>query len=127
MMFQLSDEEVEYLRSKFLTANISSKSRSNPYVFKGQGVYMLMNVLKGPLAVKQSKALIRTFKKIFGETVYAGFYRAYQERRLFSYIKKYNTIMNHSIKKLEKEKGIKYVGNKKNSDYRDGSTWAFIR
>ena len=64
MMFQLSDEEVEYLRSQFVTANISSKSRSNPYVFKGQGVYMLMNVLKGPLAVKQSKALIRTFKKM---------------------------------------------------------------
>ena len=46
MMFQLSDEEVEYLRSKFLTANISSKFHSNPYVFKGQGVYMLMTVLK---------------------------------------------------------------------------------
>ena len=64
MMFQLSDEEVEYLRSQFVTANISSKSRSNPYVFKEQGVYMLMTVLKGPLAVKQSKALIRTFKKM---------------------------------------------------------------
>ena len=25
--------------------------------------------------------------------------------------KKYNTITNHSIKKLGKEKGIKYVGN----------------
>ena len=111
MMFQLSDEEVEYLRSQFVTANISSKSRSNPYVFKEQGVYMLMTVLEGELAVRQSIALVRTFKKIFGETVYAGFYRAYQERRLFSYIKKYNTIMNHSIKKLGKEKGIKYVGN----------------
>ena len=32
MMFQLSDNEVEYLRSQFVTANISSKSRSNPYV-----------------------------------------------------------------------------------------------
>ena len=63
-MFELSDEEVENLRSKFLTANISGKFHSNPYVFKGQGVYMLMNVLKGPLAVKQSKALIRTFKKM---------------------------------------------------------------
>ena len=87
MMFQLSDEEVEYLRSQFVTANISSKSRSNPYVFTEQGVYMLMTVLKGELAVRQSIALVRTFKKIFGETVYAGFYRAYQERRLFSYIK----------------------------------------
>ena len=111
MMFQLSDEEVEYLRSQFVTANISSKSRSNPYVFTEQGVYMLMTVLEGELAVRQSIALVRTFKKIFGETVYAGFYREYQERRLFSYIKSYNTIINHSIKKLEKEKGIKYVGN----------------
>ena len=111
MMFQLSDEEVEYLRSQFVTANISSKSCGNPYVFTEQGVYMLMTVLEGELAVRQSIALVRTFKKIFGETVYAGFYRAYQERRLFSYIKKYNTIMNHSIKKLGKEKGIKYVGN----------------
>ena len=85
MMFQLSDEEAEYLRSQFVTANISSKSRSNPYVFTEQGVYMLMTVLEGELAVRQSIALVRTFKKIFGETVYAGFYRAYQERRLFSY------------------------------------------
>ena len=83
----LSDEEVEYLRSQFVTANISSKSCSNPYVFTEQGVYMLMTVLEGELAVRQSIALVRTFKKIFGETVYAGFYRAYQERRLFSYIK----------------------------------------
>lgn len=64
MMFQLSDEEVEYLRSQFVTANISSKSRSNPYVFTVQGVYMLMTVLKGELAVRQSIALVRTFKKM---------------------------------------------------------------
>ena len=60
MMFQLSDNEVEYLRSQFVTANISSKSRSNPYVFTEQGVYMLMTVLKGELAVRQSIALVRT-------------------------------------------------------------------
>ena len=64
MMFQLSDNEVEYLRSHFVTANISSKSRSNPYVFTEQGVYMLMTVLKGELAVRQSIALVRTFKKM---------------------------------------------------------------
>lgn len=64
MMFQLSDDEVEYLRSQFVTANISSKSRSYPYVFTEQGVYMLMTVLKGELAVRQSIALVRTFKKM---------------------------------------------------------------
>ena len=63
-MFQLSDNEVEYLRSHFVTANISSKSRSNPYVFTEQGVYMLMTVLKGELAVRQSIALVRTFKRM---------------------------------------------------------------
>ena len=63
-MFELSDKEAENLRSKFLTANISSKSRYNPRVFTEQGLYMLMTVLKGSLAVKQSKALIRTFKKM---------------------------------------------------------------
>ena len=63
-MFELTDEELEDLRRKNCTANISSKSRYNPHVFTEQGLYMLMTVLKGPLAVKQSKALIRTFKKM---------------------------------------------------------------
>ena len=63
-MFELTDDETEYLRTNFSTANISSKSRYNPHVFTEQGLYMLMTVLKGSLAVKQSKALIRTFKKM---------------------------------------------------------------
>lgn len=63
-MFELSDEEVEYLRCNFCTANIDSKSRYNPHVFTEQGLYMLMTVLKGELATRQSKALVRTFKKM---------------------------------------------------------------
>ena len=63
-MFELTDDEVEDLRSNFLTANLNSKSRYHPHVFTEQGLYMLMTVLKGSLAVKQSKALIRTFKKM---------------------------------------------------------------
>ena len=63
-MFELTDDEVSYLRTNFSTANISSKSRYNPHVFTEQGLYMLMTVLKGELAAKQSKALIRTFKKM---------------------------------------------------------------
>ncbi|RFT25803.1 hypothetical protein CG392_04915 [Gardnerella vaginalis] len=43
-MFQLNKSELEYLQSNFLTANISSKSRSLPYAFTEQGVYMLMTV-----------------------------------------------------------------------------------
>lgn len=48
--FQLTDEEVEYLRSNFSTTNISSMSRSNPYAFTEQGIYMLMTVLRGRTA-----------------------------------------------------------------------------
>lgn len=63
-IFQLTTDEVNNLRSKILTANISSKNRSNPYAFTEQGVYMLMTVLKGELAVSQSKMLVRLFKKM---------------------------------------------------------------
>ena len=79
--FQLSKSEVDELRSKILTAitganntenlrcknctaNLSTMSRSCPFVFTEQGIYMLMTVLKGDLAVQQSMALIRLFKQM---------------------------------------------------------------
>lgn len=34
------------------------------HVFTEQGVYMLMTVLRGELAIKQSRALVKTFKKM---------------------------------------------------------------
>ncbi|MGN0495192.1 MAG: ORF6N domain-containing protein [Lachnospiraceae bacterium] len=63
-MFELTQQEVESLRSKFLTANINSKSRYLPHAFTEQGIYMLMTVLRGELAIKQSKILIRIFKEM---------------------------------------------------------------
>lgn len=68
--FQLTDEEVKNLsRWKFSTLNNQSAGRGQnikykPYAFTEQGVYMLMTVLKGDLAVKQSKILIRLFKEM---------------------------------------------------------------
>ena len=62
--FQLTQDELDVLRSKFSTTNISTMSRSLPYAFTEQGIYMLMTVLKGELAVKQSKTLIRLFKQM---------------------------------------------------------------
>lgn len=92
MRFQLTKEEYNsILMSKFSTSNIlptnceSAVSDSNillisknltsktnnrggtrklPYAFTEQGIYMLMTVLKGELAVSQSKKLIRLFKKM---------------------------------------------------------------
>ena len=60
--FQLTEAETDNLRSKILTANYSKMSRVLPYAFTEQGIYMLMTVLKGELAVTQSKMLIRMFK-----------------------------------------------------------------
>ncbi len=66
MMFCLTDSETKHiLRSKKSTANeLSSKRRYNPYAFTEQGIYMLMTVLKGEIATKQSLALIRLFKQM---------------------------------------------------------------
>ena len=88
--FQLTDEEVKSLsRCKICTLNDESGAnlrckictsssdetfpqksgrgnniKYNPYAFTEQGIYMLMTVLKGELAVTQSKMLIRTFKEM---------------------------------------------------------------
>lgn len=61
--FQLTKEEFDNLRSKNSTSSWGGK-RYLPYAFTEQGIYMLMTVLKGELAIKQSKALIRTFKQM---------------------------------------------------------------
>ena len=49
--------------SKNLTSSWGGR-RKPPKAFTEQGIYMLMTVLKGDLAVQQSKALIRTFRAI---------------------------------------------------------------
>ena len=62
-MFQLTNEEYLNLKCKNFTSSWGG-TRKLPYAFTEQGIYMLMTVLKGDLAVKQSKALIRIFKKM---------------------------------------------------------------
>ena len=91
MRFQLTNNEYDILRSNFLTSNIllsdcNSATTDNtqvlrskistskpekrggrqylPYAFTEQGIYMLMTVLKGDLAVDQSKKLIKLFKRM---------------------------------------------------------------
>ena len=51
------------LRSQIATSSWGGV-RKWPYVFTEQGIYMLMTVLKGPLATKQSIALVRLFKSM---------------------------------------------------------------
>ena len=63
-MFQLTDEEVEEVWSQNATANINSKSRTNPFVYTEQGTYMLATVLKSEVAVAQSIAIMRAFREM---------------------------------------------------------------
>ena len=64
-MFELTIQEYNSLRSNFLTLNGRGQHKKYlPYAFTEQGIYMLMTVLKGDLATKQSKALIRIFKEM---------------------------------------------------------------
>ena len=69
--FQLTKDEVALLsRCKNFTLKKSSENgrgsniKYNPYAFTEQGIYMLMTVLKGELAIRQSMALIRLFKEM---------------------------------------------------------------
>ena len=59
--FVLSDKEFTNLMSKKSISSWGGR-RKNPRAFTESGIYMLMTVLRGELAVRQSRALIRTFR-----------------------------------------------------------------
>ena len=63
-MFDLSNSELNDLRSKILTTNVSSKSRSTTKVFTERGLYMLATILKGKTAKNMTFAIIETFAKV---------------------------------------------------------------
>lgn len=63
-MFQLTGSEMNII---LISQNVMSRwggNRKPPYAFTEQGIYMLMTVLKGDLATKQSMALVRAFKQM---------------------------------------------------------------
>ena len=70
-MFQLTKEEVELVKSQFVTSrNIGyfegqeGGRRKLPYAFTEQGIYMLAIVLRGELAEQQSIFIMRTFREM---------------------------------------------------------------
>lgn len=62
-MFQLTKNEFDGLKCKNFTSNWGGV-RKLPFAFTEQGIYMLMTVLKGEMAIRQSKSLIRIFKEM---------------------------------------------------------------
>ena len=101
--FQLTDDEYNaILRCKISTSSWGGK-RYKPYAFTEQGIYMLMTVLKGDLAVAQSKTLIRLFREmkhfvqnnmlVFDEIVSIKQHQLNTDKRvdeLFTLLDKYN-------------------------------------
>ena len=69
-MFRIEPDELPAsLKSQNVILNDSGNRRGMhmkkmPNAFTEQGIYMLMTVLKGDLAIEQSKALIRLFKSM---------------------------------------------------------------
>ena len=80
-MFQLNESEYSFLRSKFSTSKTETRGGRQylPYAFTEQGIYMLMTVLKGDLAVRQSKILIRLFKGMKDFIIERGHLIGYDE------------------------------------------------
>lgn len=62
-MFELTDEEFGYLRSKISTTKFAM-TRTTPKAFTEQGVYMLATVLKSQRATDVTISIMRTFTKI---------------------------------------------------------------
>ncbi|AUI66367.1 MULTISPECIES: ORF6N domain-containing protein [Glaesserella] len=59
--FQLTEQEWDYLRSQFVTANQSSYRRFLPYAFTEQGIAMLSAVLRSEVAVQVSIKIMQAF------------------------------------------------------------------
>ena len=62
--FLLTEEDLQNLLSQNVTASWGGDRRTELWAFTESGVYMLMSVLKGELATKQSIALIRVFQSM---------------------------------------------------------------
>ncbi|HEY7215757.1 MAG TPA: ORF6N domain-containing protein [Thermoanaerobaculia bacterium] len=62
-MFQLTPEEVESLRSQFVTSSWGGR-RYPPYAFTEQGVAMLSSVLRSERAVRVNIEIMRAFVRL---------------------------------------------------------------
>ena len=63
-MFELTNSELNDLRSKILTTNVSAMSRNPTKAFTERGLYMLATILKGERARNVTFTIIETFFKV---------------------------------------------------------------
>ena len=63
-VIRLDNNDLEILRSKFLTAKLNPKSRYHPQAFTERGLYMLATILKSDRATNTTIAIIEAFAKL---------------------------------------------------------------
>ena len=111
-MFQLTKEEYQnILRCKKFTSSWGG-TRHLPYAFTEQGIYMLMTVLKGDLATKQSKTLIRMFKNMKDHLIENNSLLTQSD-----YLNLFKLISNNSDKIKELENEFKSFSKSMNNHY----------
>ena len=115
--FEATDDELENLRSKFLTSSWGG-NRYSPKLFTEQGIYMLATILKSKVATDITVKIIRTFanmrKLIKGNDFYAHQLKELEKRQLIYEIKsdeKFDKIFNAlEDKQIYPTNGIFYNG-----------------
>jgi DNA-binding PadR family transcriptional regulator len=74
-VFQLTDQEVESLKSQFVISNERKGRggrRSNPYAFTEQGVAMLSSVLRSDTAARVNIEIMRAFVRLRRASLVSG-------------------------------------------------------
>ncbi|MCP4049239.1 MAG: ORF6N domain-containing protein [bacterium] len=79
-MFQLTKEEVDYLRCQFVTANISTKSRALPFVFTEHGPLQASSILNSNIAIEVNHKIIEAFVELRKQITISSQYETLLEK-----------------------------------------------
>ncbi len=113
-MFQLSENEVDFMVSQNAIPSKQHLGGSLPFVFTEQGVSMLSAVLKSEIAVIVSVKIIRTFvemRKLISQNVHMFERFERIEQRLTSHDEKFDKLFDAlEDKTLKPKQGIFYNG-----------------
>ena len=112
-IFQLTHNETNFLRSQFATANISSKSRTFPYVFTEYGVSQAASILNSNVAIEMSIKIIDAFigmRKFLSKQGQIFNRLDFIEQKQIEYDKNFEKVFNALERTEEIKQGIFFDG-----------------
>ncbi len=113
-MFELSDEEIDFMVSQNVIPSKKYLGGAKPYAFTEQGVSMLSSVLKSKVAIDVNIAIFRAFAKmrkflLANATIFQKF--NYIEQKLLQYDKNFERVFKAiENKDIQPKQGIFYDG-----------------